>query len=109
MQGSEAREKISERNFWPNLSVWEAGPHGQIEFCIQGRPREVAYVDGDWNGVAMMSREKGPLSGVEMWSDASCSWGCGAIWATEWLQIAWNKLPNFREVPIAAKELLPSL
>ena len=40
-----------------------------------------------------------------MWSDASGSWWCGAIWATEWLQIAWSEWP--REASIAAKELLP--
>ena len=33
---------------------------------------------GDWNGVAMMSGEEGLSPGVEMWSGASGSWGCGA-------------------------------
>ncbi len=41
---------------------------------------------------------------VEMWSDASGSWGCGALWAHQWCQIAWTKWPSFAEASI---ELLP--
>ncbi len=44
---------------------------------------------------------------VEMLSDASGSWGCGALWAHQWCQIAWTEWPSFAEASIAAKELLP--
>ena len=40
-----------------------------------------------------------------MVSDASESWGCGAICETDWLQCQWNGI--WREKSIALKELLP--
>ena len=39
---------------------------------------------------------------VEFLSDASGSWGCGAVWEMEWLQCPWNG-----DKGIATKELLP--
>ena len=30
---------------------------------------------------------------VEIWSDASGSWGCGALWHQRWLQLKWEGLP----------------
>ena len=62
---------------------------------------------GGWNGVSMMLEDILRSPGVEVWSDASGSWGCGAIWETEWLQLAWSDCGWFLEAPIAAKELLP--
>ena len=44
---------------------------------------------------------------VSMWSDASGSWGCGAVWNNRWLQVSWLEVPEFVKAPIAAKELLP--
>ena len=38
-------------------------------------------------------------------SDASGSWGCGAVWYDQWIQCAWNNL--WMEKGIAIKELLP--
>ena len=38
-------------------------------------------------------------------SDASGSWGCGAVWEKEWLQCQWNT--TWAEKGIATKELLP--
>jgi len=32
-----------------------------------------------WNGVSMMMSESLESPGVEIWSDASGSWGCGAL------------------------------
>ena len=60
-----------------------------------------------WNGVSMMVDESITFSKVEVWSDASGSWGCGALWGTEWLQVAWEDCRWFEVTPIAAKELLP--
>ena len=42
---------------------------------------------------------------VEMVSDASGSWGCGAYWHPHWFQIQWS--PRALPLPIAVKELLP--
>ena len=44
---------------------------------------------------------------VSEWSDASGSWGCGAVWSNKWFQVSWREVPKFEKAPIAAKELLP--
>ena len=63
----------------------------------------------EWNGVALMrgGELEGAMERVELWSDALRSWGCGAIWDVEWLQIAWGNRPSFGVATIAAQELLP--
>ena len=42
---------------------------------------------------------------VELYTDASGSWGCGGIWNNSWFSCAWNN--EWSGVGIAAKELLP--
>ena len=44
---------------------------------------------------------------VSLWSDASGSWGCGAVWNNRWFQLSWQEVPQFEKAPIATKELLP--
>ena len=44
---------------------------------------------------------------VEVWTEASGSWGCGALWDGQWLQVAWSEWPSFGSANISAKELLP--
>lgn len=61
----------------------------------------------DWNGVSMMLKRGLSVPEVEMWSDASGSWGCGAFWGERWFQVAWERCGEFRAASIAAKELLP--
>ena len=46
---------------------------------------------------------------MEVWSDASGLWGCGALWEGKWFQVSWERCPEFLSAPIAAKELLPIL
>lgn len=41
-----------------------------------------------WNGVSMMLRERLQSPGIEIWSDTSGSWGCRAVWGTQWFQVA---------------------
>ena len=60
-----------------------------------------------WNGVSMMLRESLQSPGVAIWSDASGSWGCGALWGDQWCQVPWSEWPGFASASIAAKELLP--
>ena len=43
---------------------------------------------------------------IEIWSDASGGWGCGAWWGCNWFQVQWNDWPVFSNASIAAKELL---
>ena len=44
---------------------------------------------------------------VEIWSDTSGSWGCGAFWGSQWFQVQWSEWPGFAGASIAAKELQP--
>ena len=58
----------------------------------------------DWNGVSFLP-PPALLPPVEMASDASGSWGCGAWCDTQWFQLAWD--PVSLDLPIMVKELLP--
>ena len=58
-----------------------------------------------WNGVSCVhSLIPAPPDEV-IYTDASGSWGCGAIWEPQWLQRPWRDL--WEGVSIAVKELLP--
>jgi hypothetical protein len=56
-----------------------------------------------WNGVSLLQVQK---PGVELTTDASGSWGCGAIWNNQWFQFQW---PNSEIAGrhITYNELLP--
>ncbi len=59
-----------------------------------------------WNGRSLMDVHAPKAApDVTFSSDASGSWGCGAIWDNRWLQCAWNGW--WEEQSIAVKELLP--
>ena len=60
----------------------------------------------DWNGVSVLYSSNVERPDISLWSDASGSWGCGAVW-NKWFQVSWQKLPEFEKAPIAPKELLP--
>jgi len=47
-----------------------------------------------------------PRPDVDVWSDASGGWGCGAMWQGRWFQVAWGSLP-IAGASIAPKELFP--
>ena len=57
-----------------------------------------------WNGVSCLPPSSN-LPRLQMASDASGSWGCGAWYATHWFQLQWNT--QSAALPIMAKELLP--
>lgn len=61
-----------------------------------------------WNGVSILREFRASDPDIEIYSDASGSWGCGALWGTQWFQLEWGDLPVAHE-SIAAKELLPVL
>ncbi len=44
---------------------------------------------------------------IELVSDASGSWGCGAWWNSRWFQLCWESAPATREWSIMPKEMLP--
>ncbi len=57
-----------------------------------------------WNGVSFLPPPE-LLSQVEMTSDASGAWGCGAWHGTSWFQLQWDL--RALNLFIAAKELIP--
>ena len=44
---------------------------------------------------------------TEIFTDASGSWGCAAVWEGHWFQLPWSSTPSFMSASIAPKELLP--
>ena len=58
-----------------------------------------------WNGSSILRPVGGQNPDVEVWSDASGGWGCGAYWRTRWFQLPWLTVP-IASHGIAAKELL---
>ena len=51
------------------------------------------FVD-TWNGVSLLQLTKQLVPSVNVFTDASGSFGCGAIWGTLWLQGQWPVTPN---------------
>ena len=64
---------------------------------------------GSWNGTSLLRQERLQSPDVTIWSDASGSWGCAAVWENQWFQVGWQKFEEFSEASIAAKEMLPIL
>ena len=58
-----------------------------------------------WNGVGMITNPD--QAGVDLESDGSGKWGCGAAWGAQWLQWKWNL--TAQQWDISPKELLPIL
>ena len=62
---------------------------------------------GDWNAKSVFYRSNRESPDAEFWSDASGSWGCGAIWKGQWLQLQWQPDSYMQDASIAVKEMLP--
>ncbi len=58
-----------------------------------------------WNGVSLLQTPVKAPPAIIMSTDASGSWGCGAVWPPHWFQVPWD--PNWSENNIAVKELVP--
>ena len=56
-----------------------------------------------WNGVSVLYKRRIDIPDVQIWSDASGSWGCAAVWGNQWLLVSWQQCPSFETVSIAAK------
>ena len=56
-----------------------------------------------WNGTSIIVSDSSEC--LEMTSDASGTWGCGAWHLTEWFQLPWNV--DSCKLQIAVKELIP--
>ena len=58
-----------------------------------------------WNGIGLLSALGKVRPTVCLESDASGSWGCGAVWQHRWLQLEWGL--GTERLGIAAKETIP--
>ena len=59
---------------------------------------------GPWNGVGLI-KEDNPLPSIELASDASGSWGCGAWCGVRWFQYPWSIAAQHLDITV--KELVP--
>jgi len=55
-----------------------------------------------WNGLSFIN---GSAPDFIITTDASASWGCGAVFESQWMQLAWSR--EWAEEDIMAKELVP--
>ena len=62
-----------------------------------------------WSGTAIMFKPKKDRQDhdISITSDASGSWGCGAITGKKWFQLKWAGLGSTRACNITVKELMP--
>ena len=62
-----------------------------------------------WNGISVLRKASLSSPEVQLHSDASGSWGRGAVWGAVWFQVSWHwQVPRkFGLSSIAVKELLP--
>lgn len=62
-----------------------------------------------WNGVSMLfvANKNNPEGDISIVSDASGSWGSGAIFGQDWFQLQWAGLGAIGSQNITIKELLP--
>ena len=58
-----------------------------------------------WNGVSMLANTPRGGSDIDLYTDASGSFGCGAWWREGWLQLEWPE--GLETWSIARKELIP--
>ena len=59
----------------------------------------------EWNGVSLVWATNSQAPDVQVTSDASGHWGCGAYWLPHWLYMAWT--PRLQHKSIQVKELFP--
>lgn len=58
-----------------------------------------------WNGVSLLSSLTTQSPAASIYSDASGSWGCGAICRADWFQLKWDSRAEHYHISI--KELIP--
>ena len=58
-----------------------------------------------WNGISMLWDTQRYLSDITVYSDASGSWGCGALWQQKWFNFPWSA--KLQTCSIAVKQLVP--
>ena len=58
-----------------------------------------------WNGVGFLHLAHMVVPSITFSSDASGTWGCGALWQSQWIQGSWDS--SWQDVSIMIKELIP--
>lgn len=58
-----------------------------------------------WNGISMLWDSRKHSPDITVYSDASGSWGCGALWQLNWFNLPWSS--HLQDCSIAVKELVP--
>ena len=58
-----------------------------------------------WNGVGFLHLAHMVVPSITFSSDASGTWGCGALWQSQWIQGSWDS--SWQDVNIMIKELIP--
>ena len=58
-----------------------------------------------WNGVSILRSQRKGNPDHDIWSDASGSWGCGALWGPAWFHFQWPA--ELQPELISTKELIP--
>ncbi len=94
------------RRMYDLLSV---KPHRHVPMRV-GLKLDLAWWDTflqSWNGTSMLLPRRRARPDAVVISDASTSWGCGAYWGHEWLQLQWEHDMKVDKLSIAFKELVP--
>ena len=58
-----------------------------------------------WNGTSMLWDFQKHSPDITVFSDASGSWGCGALWQLNWFNLPWSV--HLQDCSIAVKEFIP--
>ena len=101
------------RNLYQKLAE-TVQPYHHIRFNVPVRSDLMwwALFIRSWNGISMLLEYKPQRNDHEIWTDASGSFGCGALWGRRWLQATWSEI--YKETPheveddgITLKEMIP--
>ena len=83
-------------------------PHSKIPIRLnKGFRSDLAWWSAfiqHWNGISFL-HPPNHLPKIELYSDASGSWGCGARCGNSWFQLSWDAASH--HLSIAEKELIP--
>ena len=60
-----------------------------------------------WNGVSLLSSLTAQTPATVIYSDASGTWGCGAVCQSDWFQLKWDS--SSEKYHISIKELIPTI
>ena len=89
------------------LTARPGGPDHPVRLNLKARGDIqwwLSFMDS-WNGISLFWKSRRDQPDVKVWSDASGSWGCGALAINSWLILPWSM--SLSTQSIAHKELIP--